>query len=79
MLGRIGGKAWIGTPNRLVLQTGPVECVQCLCRESQAVIVEGEAGVAPIAGDVDVLDFVVDGLAVEGQMALNPEFSNRCC
>jgi hypothetical protein len=56
MLGRVGRKAWIGTPNRLVFQTGPVECVQCLRRESQAVIVEGKAGIAPITGDVDVFD-----------------------
>ena len=70
VLGRVGGDARVRAAHRLVPQPGPVEPLQHLGREARAVVVEGQAGVAPVPRDVDVAHLVVERQAVGGQVRL---------
>jgi len=46
--------------DRLIREARFAECCQHLLREARAVIVERHAGVATIAGNVDVFDVVIE-------------------
>ena len=66
----VDGDARVGAGDRLVPEAGLVEARQHLGRQAEAVIVVGHAGVAPIAGHVDVAHLVEERQAVGRHMRL---------
>ena len=58
----------IGTADGIILQPGLVQALEHFLREARRVIVERHAGIAAIAGDVNVFDLVMERQPIERHM-----------